>query len=178
MLRAFHMADAFLETTKYLRAWMVPARKGQAPSLMQEIMDEAGAAGAEVVIAKADLIFGADHLRTALYHALRAIADGTNSSSSLAMETLLYASGERQLSSAIKKMSVGEGTEEIVVAQLTDRPVRPGAGWSELPDMEKDIDSERLLRFGIARTELETVKGDRTGELVLERVASVDVTKK
>jgi KEOPS complex subunit Cgi121 len=123
------------------------------------------------------MIFGMDHLRSALYHAERAIEDGTNASDSLAMETLLYASGERQLSTAIKKMSVNDQTEELVVAKLAGGPLELDETWREL-DHTADLTADRLLRFGVTETELSTIGGRSPLELVLERVAAVDILKK
>jgi tRNA threonylcarbamoyladenosine modification (KEOPS) complex Cgi121 subunit len=93
------------------------------------------------------------------------------------METLLYASGERQLSAAIKKMSVSDQTEELVVAQLSGGPLEPLEAWRELGDTT-DLTADRLLRFGVTKTELSTI-GERSPlDLVLEKVAAVDILKK
>lgn len=172
------MEDAVMGLTRHLKAWRVRLKKGEAPAFMKDIVQASDTAGADVLVAKAELVFGTDHLRAALYHAKRAIAEGTNSSSSLAMETLLYASGERQLGSAIKKMSADAGTEEVVVAQLTGKPIHAEGTWKELHDIEPEVGTDRFLRFGLTKGELETLKGGRPQELVLEKVAAVDILKK
>jgi KEOPS complex subunit Cgi121 len=165
------------ESTKLLRAWTIRTERGRAKTLMDKILAGKGFTSTHVLVARADMIFGMDHLRSALYHAERAIEDGTNSSESLAMETLLYASGERQLSTAIKKMSVGDQTEELVVAQLAGGPLEPDETWRELDDAT-GLTSDRLMRFGVTKEELLTI-GERSPlELVLERVAAVDIMKK
>lgn len=171
------MEDPVLECTGHLRAWRVRLAEGAAPDFMREILERAQREGAEVLVLDGELVFGIDHLRAALYHARRAMAEGSNSSQSLAMETLLYASGERQLSTAIEKMSVDEGTTEVVVAQLSEQPVRAEDFWMPLLE-ESGFPVERLLRFGLTPVELSTVSGRRPEELVLEKVAAVDVMKR
>ena len=57
----------------------------------------------------ADLIYGKNHLISAVEHAVRAMDRKTNTTNSLEMEILLYASGERQLKIAIPKMGVKIG---------------------------------------------------------------------
>jgi KEOPS complex subunit Cgi121 len=170
------MEESIEEATKSLCAWIVKVEPGQARPLLERMSKGAEGEARGVLIVNADMVFGMDHLRSALYHAKKAMVDGTNASDSLAMETLLYASGERQLSTAIRKMSVENETTEIVVAGLRGR-VDPMNGWVELSIVPARTSSDRLQRFGITEEELRTYDG-RPEELVLERVAAVDVLKK
>lgn len=172
------MMKDLCDTTPPVRAWDVKVRKGEAESFLQRQVEAAKEAGAELLVVRADLVFGTDHIGSAVLHARRAIEEKRNSSESLAIETLLYISGERQLSSAIKKMSVGPSTTEVVVAQLS--PGRPlaEADWAPLPAVRALADVRALMAFGITEAELHTVPADRRAELVLERVASVDITKR
>ncbi len=166
------------EATRELKAWTTKVNKGEAPLFLHEQVEPRKDRATQVLVTKADMIFGVDHLRTALYHAKRAIAQGRNSSNTLALETLLYASGERQLSSALKKMTVDDETSEVVIAQLSDGSFAPKDSWKPLPAKLDDLSKERLQRFGISEKELSTI-GDRNPvELVLEKVAAVDVLKK
>jgi KEOPS complex subunit Cgi121 len=158
-------------------AWERRAPPGGAKALMDDVLAEAAASGSQALVLDGDLVFGADHIASALHHAAKAIAEGRNASDSIAMETLLYASGERQLSGAIRKMAVGEGTRRVVLAVLSGG-FRPGEGWSPLPPSEGAADRARLARFGVTEAEMSTVAEGRLAELVLERVASVDVTKR
>ena len=57
----------------------------------------------------ATVIYGEEHLVSAVTHALRAMKRNSNTTNSLEMEILLYASGERQLKLAIPKMGVKAG---------------------------------------------------------------------
>ncbi len=163
------------EATKDLVAWEIDVEGDLAMGFFDTITKEAKAAGADVLVLRSDMIFGLDHLRSALYHAMTSFLEGTNSSDSLAMETLLYASGERQLNSAIRKMSVDASTRRIVVARLQG-DFRPRPGWKELEARASDISKERLIRFGVTEQELSTVRDGQ--DLVLEKVAAVDVLKR
>jgi tRNA threonylcarbamoyladenosine modification (KEOPS) complex Cgi121 subunit len=160
-----------------LNSWRMEVRPGGAKGVMQELLEAAKKSGAEVLIVDGKQVFGREHLASAIFHARKAIAEGRNSSESLAMESLLYASGERQLSSAIKKMSVSDATSSIVVVHLDGRDLHLGKEWAPLP---KTFAPERedLIKYGIFDSELSTVDSGRHADLVLERVAAVDVIKK
>lgn len=157
--------------------WTRTVSAGGAKDLMDEVLKEASRADSEILVVDGDKIFGAVHVRSAAIHAAKATADGRNASDSLAMETLLYASGERQLSAAIKKMTVGPETGRVVLAVVRG-DYTPGEAWSRLPEADAAVDRKRLARFGITEKEMSTVAEDRLAELVLERVAAVDVIKK
>ena len=159
------------------RVWTKEVAEGEAKASMEEVLARASESSSEVLVMDGDMVFGADHVVSAHYHAAKATAEGRNASYSLAIETLLYASGERQLSSAIRKMAVGDGTRRVVLAVL-EGPFEPGEGWSALAPSEGVPDRERLARFGVSDREMSTVGEDRLQELVLERVAAVDVIKK
>ena len=145
---------------------------------MEDIIRRARDCGAEVLVLDGDLVFGRDHLVAAAYHAARSIEDGTNSSDSLVMETVLYASGERQLGTAAKKMGVSKDSTELVVARLTDSDFEPEAHWKALSDARAQADRSRLMKFGISERELSTLDGRPPVELVLEKVAAVDILKR
>ena len=163
--------------TEGLAAWEATIPKGTARSFLDMVSKEAFSTGAQVMITRAEMVLGIDHLRSALYHAKRSMALGTNASDSLPMETLLYASGERQLSAAIRKMSADEETTEVIVALLDGR-FQPHEGWSRLRLLDREEVVRRLSKFGISRKEIETIGGRRPEDLILEIVAAVDVLKK
>lgn len=172
------MEDPVSKCTNGLEAWLVSTPKGEAQKVMESIVSNAKRAGVEILLLRGDMVFGEDHLRSALYHAKRALKEGSNSSDSLAMETLLYASGERQLSTAIRKMSINDETSEMAIAKLTDRPFQANVSWSPMPRARTDFGKEALARFGISAEELATTDSPRALDLVLERIAAVDVLKK
>ena len=130
-----------------------------------------------------ELIFGKDHLKSAVDHAKRAIENKTNTSKTLEMEILLYASGERQLKKAIPKMGVKKGDSSIAFVLISEKSDK------KLVDkLIKDLSLERndkvlkgtldtLKKFGINKSEIETVKEDKYCDLILEKVAMVDIIK-
>jgi len=135
-----------------------------------------------IQVFNADIIFGKNHIISAVEHAQRSMKNKTNTTNSLGMEILLYASGERQLKLAIPKMGVKKGESKIVltiVGKITDRLVDE---MLELFLLKRDDNviggnEETLKQFGISQTALETVSKDKYGDLILEKVAMVDIIK-
>jgi KEOPS complex subunit Cgi121 len=126
----------------------------------------------------ADMVCGRDHLRSAAMHARRSFDRGANACSTLGVETVLYASGERQISKAVIKMGLRPGTERIALA-LFDADVD---AILQALGLQRDDDvlepsEEKSRRFGITEAELRAVPPDRYPDLVLERVAFVDLSK-
>jgi KEOPS complex subunit Cgi121 len=171
------MEDPVYADTAGFEAWIVDMKSGEAQRFVEEVFALAKRAGIEVLVVRGDMVFGEDHLRSALYHAKKAMREGRNSSDSLSMETLLYASGERQLSSAIKKMAIDDAVRSAVVARLEDGELKVEESWIRLPKARNDDASSDLVRFGFSREELDTA-GRAAIDLVLERVAAVDVLKR
>jgi len=68
----------------------------------------------------ASLVAGSEHLRFAALNALNAFKGNINISSSLAMETLLYASAQRQIKEAVKLMGIKPSTDRVAVLILAD----------------------------------------------------------
>jgi len=126
-----------------------------------------------------DLVCDRDHLLSAAMHAERAFRTGTNSASTLTMETLLYASGERQISKATAKMGVRPHSERIALVTF-DVPVDEviSALGMRRDDSVLDCSPEKLREFGIADEEMSTLPEGKARDLVLERVAFVDLIKR
>ncbi len=131
----------------------------------------------------ADLIFGKNHLISAVQHAIRAMKNNTNTTNSLGMEILLYASGERQLKLAIPKIGVKKGGSNIAFVFVKD--IIPEGLINELLGLlslkrddkvlEGDIDT--LKRFGLNKKEINTVTKAKYEDIILEKVAMVDIIK-
>src|SRR6266545_3296615 len=79
----------------------------------------------------ADAVLGPDHLVSALDHARRAFDQGRNATESIAMEFLLYASGERQISKAIRAAGVKPGRVFVVILSggLSAEDLLAATGW-------------------------------------------------
>ena len=133
----------------------------------------------QVLALDADLVCGREHLEAAAEHALRSFQRGTNSANSITMETMLFASGERQISRAQEKMSLKEGGEKVALVLFDARPdeVLLVSGL-EMDQEVLDCDEAKLRRFGITAKELQAVPQERARDLVLERVAFVEILKR
>lgn len=135
--------------------------------------------GGEAAALDADMVCGRDHLCSAAMHALRAFGRGDNISSTLAVETVLFASGERQISKALKKVGLRAGAERValVLFDVADAT----AVLSSLDLVRDDAviapSREKARRFGITDAELEAVPPGKYQELVLERVAFAGLPK-
>jgi KEOPS complex subunit Cgi121 len=138
----------------------------------------------------ATVIYSKDHLISAATHAKRAFLQGTNATNSLALEILLYAAGERQIQKAIKKVGVKKGEQQIVFL-ITDSADQKGKKSIDkavirrilktfqltTDEQELKADGETLKRFGITEIELSTIPEEKYGDLILEKIALVDVLK-
>jgi KEOPS complex subunit Cgi121 len=135
--------------------------------------------GGEGLALNADLICGRDHLASAVMHASRAFERGDNVSSSIAGETILYASGERQISKAVKKMGVRVGIERLalVLFGVEDPEQVLRDLHFERDDEILEASVEKAVRFGISPGEIKAVPADMVEDLVLERVAFVGLQK-
>ena len=141
-----------------------------------------------------DLVVSAAHLHSAVEKALRAMAKGTNITSELGMEILVYAAGKRQIGRALA-MGVTEGQKRIaciIVATTVEADldaaiaaVKARTGLNEEPnalqtsELAHDASKRARLKrfFGITDMELNAVGEEKLQQLVLERVALLDVLK-
>jgi KEOPS complex subunit Cgi121 len=127
----------------------------------------------------ARLVCGRDHLVAAYEHAERAMREGTNAAKSLAVEFVLYASGERQIGNALAKMGIRSDTTEFAVVAFGGLDVAPALAALALTrdDSVLKPSRQKLRAFGLSDVEVDSVPGDRQADLVLERVAMVDLLK-
>ena len=136
-------------------------------------------AGVEVCLADARAVFGADHLESAIRHARRAHETGTMTTHSLAMETLLYLSGRRQVAEAIRAAGLRAGTTTLAIALLGTKEVDDflrAMGWTREDEVLAPSDKSLQL-LGVNRDEESTVSPESAHDLALERTALVDVWK-
>ncbi|KYK35090.1 MAG: hypothetical protein AYK22_08785 [Thermoplasmatales archaeon SG8-52-3] len=134
----------------------------------------------------ADMIYGKDHIISAVEHATRAIERKTNTTNSLEKEILLYAAGERQLKLAIPKMGIKEGDGNIALVLVNNSnnyiPEKINTDLLKLLNLKKDDyvligTKDTLEKFGITYDEIRTVTKEKYGHIILERVALVDIIK-
>lgn len=149
---------------------------------LQRMLELAEAYQIIIQVVNADLVYGKDHLISAVNHANRAFKQGRNSTNSLAMEILLYASGERQIQKAIKKLGITKDSKNIAFVfegEFAEDVVRTILDTLNVTQNDKVLegDSDTLKKFGFTKKEIETVPKISYSYLILEKVAMVDVIK-
>lgn len=146
---------------------------------LSKVNEAASNTGSTVVLFDADKTAGKEHILAAAEHAKRAFESKTNISRSLAMEILLYASGQRQCSLASRfGLHKGENNVYVLILGGDEEAAKPellnliSEGPVDFPKIET-LQSE----FGITDDELAVTGTERITELVVERVALADVWK-
>ena len=127
--------------------------------------------GGDVVLLNPKYVCGRDHILSAVMHAERAFAQGTNRSKSVITETILYAACERQISKALAKMRPEEGCGGMAAAVF---------GVSDLRlDMIKAVSDDSLLECTDEKAKCLgiSVPGIPPEDLILEMVAVMDIQK-
>jgi len=137
----------------------------------------------------ADYVYGEDHLVSAYEHAVRAFNQNRATAGSLEMEILLYAAGEYQIKNALAKLGLKKNSKSLGILFAHDTEIKDiivKDFFSELEDdgikFDRDDevlvgDKQTLRQFGITETELAAVPEDRWLELILEKVALLDIQK-
>ena len=78
--------------------------------------------GVYVQFFNAQLIASSEHLVFAVLNALEAFKNKTNISKSLAMETMLYASAQRQIQKAIEFLGIKTPSKEMAMVVISENP--------------------------------------------------------
>ncbi len=126
----------------------------------------------------ADKIAGKEHIMFAVEKAINSFRTGTAIANELSKEIMLYAAGTRQINRAVK-LGIHKGENNIVLVAVGDAEL---SGFEEIrpePVLAYDRSKKKVLMkaFDITDEELRAVGEDKLPELVLERVALVDVVK-
>ena len=148
-------------------------------AILKRIHAWAESAGCDVLLADARVVFGRDHLETAVRHASRAQAAGTMAARSVSMEALRYLSGQRQVADAIRTAGIRPGTSGVAIAvfgnpRLDDLVAL--AGWSR-DDAVLEPKGKSLRTLGILEAESKTLSSRQRPDLALEKVALLDLEK-
>jgi KEOPS complex subunit Cgi121 len=122
-------------------------------------------------------VAGRDHILSAVEHARRAIDRGLGASGRFELEFLLYVSGERQISRAIEVAGVRRGRPFVAVvgAGPDSKEVLGRYDW-EADASVIDSSPAKIRALGFSTAEIEAA-GERAADLVLEKVARVDLLK-
>jgi len=129
----------------------------------------------DIQVVDSTLLFGVDHVRLAVEKAEQAFETGCNTSANIFVESLLWASGQRQIKRALEMYGLN-GSKEIVVF---GRDI-PGDFNGRLGIREAEIllGTARInalkSAFSITDLEIEVVPGsveDAVRELICERIS-------
>jgi len=127
----------------------------------------------------ADKLAGEKHLMFAIEKAMNSLKTGRNIATDPGKEIMLYAAGTRQINRAMK-IGVHNGKNNIALVAIGENidlsafnEITPGNV------LQYDRSKNRMLMdfFNITHEETQAVGEDKIPELVLERVALVDVMK-
>ena len=141
------------------------------------------AADVEIQVFDANLIAGWEHLYFAAVNALKAFEGKLNISNNLAMETLLYASAQRQIDKAIGLLGIKPESPQIAVLVIAKTSKEAGSALEaisrlvsrECDDSILELTDEKIENvkklFDVSDLELES-KLERKG---LEKKALVDL---
>ena len=182
MLKHIEEAEEYVEITGFRGVDV-----GDAEEFVKAVRKEAPR-GSWVQFFDAELVATWQHLYFAVLNALIAFRNGRNISKSVAMETMLYASAQRQIRKALQFIGVKRDSKNVAVVIISESPAPVKALLSAVskrvgvePDESVlEVSQEKVHRirkaFGITVQELETVakKGDSGQGLVdfvIERVA-------
>lgn len=129
--------------------------------------------GGEVVLFDPSAVCGKAHILSAVSHADRAFAEGTNRARNILTEIVLFAACERQIGKALKKMRPEDGAHEMVAAVL-DLKCDPALSklGAKRDDSLCDASEEKARKLGV-----ELFDGIPPEDCVLEQVAMVDLLK-
>jgi KEOPS complex subunit Cgi121 len=150
--------------------------------------------GTTVQFFDADLIAGWEHLYFAVLNALKAFESGKNVSRNLAVECLLYASAQRQISSALKLIGVKSGSSRVAVVIVADGKEEVEETLREVSVLIEGEHDDGILElsdekfpmvvrlFGISDVELGTRLEDgeqkkALSDLVIEHIALLAVQR-
>lgn len=136
-----------------------------------------------VQLLDARAVFSAEHLVVATEHALRAFAERRNVSQALGVEIVRYASGERQIADAMTRLGLRADTDRVGIVAVGPRAEEAAALVCGALGLEPDDrvlagGREALEALGFSSVELRIVPEEAWSDLVLERVALVEVERR
>jgi len=153
-------------------------------SFLGTIADISKANNCTIQAINADKIAGEKHLHFAVVKAFRAFEKKRNAAKDIGIEIMRYASGKRQIEEAFS-MGVHQGQNNVVFIVLGE-----ACSASQCMDILKQMfvsadvikylpsnREEIIMQFGITSDEIAVVGEQMIPELVIERVALVDVLK-
>ncbi len=132
-----------------------------------------------IQVLDADKLAGKEHIKFAVEKAMNSFKTGTNIANDLAKEIMLYASGTRQISKAMR-LGIHKGENNIALIAVGEGSNLSVFNEIKLENvLEYDVSKKNVIMevFNITVEEMKAVGDEKIPELVLERVALVDVIK-
>ena len=145
------------------------------------VRDIAARHDTHIILFNAANMAGMAHVRSALEHAFRSFSSGSAISNSVEMETFLYASGSRQCQIGIRfGVHAGQNDTYLCICPASSGALEELFDLGDLCDEDWETLSPDKIRrlsdlFGITEEELAVVGFSRFPELILERVALLEV---
>lgn len=131
-------------------------------------------------------IIDEDHLLFSIHRARQSFLNGSNEAKDIGLEVLRFSSGQRKIDKSFSMGLIpGENRSVFVFfgetedgLQAAENAFKAEFGLSELAGIPMREKKPFLMKqFEITDAELKTAGGSRLKELVMERVALVDVTR-
>ncbi|MBP1909258.1 KEOPS complex subunit Cgi121 [Methanolobus bombayensis] len=154
------------------------------PAFLKELAAISSSCNTTVQAMDSDKIAGENHIGFAVEKALRAMENELNIARDTGVEIMRYASGKRQIEEAFS-MGVREGEMNVVFvvlgeAEKVDIAIKDLANLIEEKPVVaySEIKNKALFtQFSITEQEIAAAGKDRIPQLVLERIALVDILK-
>lgn len=153
-----------------------------AKALLKKVAQVSRDLGIELQLVDASKVYGKEHLEVAAERAIRAFEEGRAYGKTLSVEVILYASGKRQISEAIRFMGICDGARELGAVAISGPDGKIPEDIDKRLGLDRDDDvlegsDDVLDAFGIGPEARKGVPKERWGDLVLERVALLDLEK-
>jgi KEOPS complex subunit Cgi121 len=137
---------------------------------------------APLQVVRSDRVVGAEHVRSAGMHALRAQKEGRMQAKTLEVEFVRYLAGERQIKNAIEKMGIEDDVAGGIAVALGPKRLDAMQHFVHALAAKEDdglweSSESKLTNFGVTQTAKDATTKGRRMDLVLEAVASVDLMK-
>ena len=176
------------EFQKYVLITGLKAKKIDTPEELLRVVNRGKPSNVEIQVFDAQHVATWEHLHFAVLNALTAYKNKANVSRSLAMETMLYASAQRQIRKATEFLGIKSGSARIAIVMISEKPEDSESTLSRILRRIEAESDEAVLEltdakaasirriFGISDGELGVVtKASETKralvDLVIERMA-------
>lgn len=135
-----------------------------------------------VLVLDANMVVGSLHVISAYEHAQRAFRINRARTKNLKLETLIYIAGTTQIGLALDKLKLKAGQKEMILVffgnDWTDNKITGFLKSMNLISDDTLLEKEllkKLKNFGITENELKNITEERMVDIILEKVALVDI---